>query len=101
MQTLLEDNKTNRPFLNLSRRQIQKIKETAGSSSDRATFVNEQIAKGDEEYLKGDTFAAKDRWRSIVELYRNNEELKPFVNRASDRIFDPDEAIKKDREAMK
>ena len=98
MSTILEDTPDNRPLLSLARRQAKKIKENAGAKSDRIAFVTEQMTKADEQYLAGETVEAKERWRSIVQLYRNNEELKAIVHRASDRLLSPEEAIKKDRD---
>ena len=97
MSTLIEETPESRPLLNLSRRQARKIKEMAGASSDRVAFVTEQLAKGDQDFLAGNPVEAKERWRSIVQLYRNNEELKSLVHRAEDRLLDAGAAIKKDR----
>jgi hypothetical protein len=97
MSTLLTDTPENRPLLSLARRQAQKIKESAGGKSDRVAFVTEQLEKADEDYLAGQTVNAREKWRSIVELYRGNEELRSLVTRASDRLLEPEAAIKKDR----
>jgi eukaryotic-like serine/threonine-protein kinase len=83
-------------FVNLARRQSQKIREAIGGEDDPAVFIREQLQEADDLYLAGDEFQAESRWKSIVDLYKNLPEHDSVVRRARSRLIDPEGALKEE-----
>ncbi len=82
MQTLLGDDPQYRPFVNLARRQISRI-EIEGVNSDEASrMINAKLAEADELMRAGKVVSARKIWYSIVELYDNNDNVAPLVEKA-------------------
>ncbi|QDU35945.1 Serine/threonine-protein kinase PK-1 [Maioricimonas rarisocia] len=92
MVTLLKEQRDDseaRPFINLARRQAQRIKSSVGSSTDRTAFIKEQLAEADTLYLAGEAVRAREKWQSIVRLYGDNAEFEVHVQKARARLIDP------------
>lgn len=88
-----------KPFVNLARRQVQKIEETIGSADDPARFVREQLSAADDLYLSGDHLQARNRWQSIMDLYKTQPEHESIVRRARNRLLDPEGTLKDELES--
>lgn len=71
----------NRPFVNLSLRQIAQI-ESGDTEDNRVQIVTEALERAEDLYLNGKTIEADRIWRSVIELYGENRELNPLVDRA-------------------
>ncbi len=83
-----------RPYVNLSRRQAQLIKDTLGQDEDPMEFVRQQIAEADALYLNNEKVRARSRWQSIVSLYESHTEFESLVEQARIRVVDPDAAVR-------
>jgi serine/threonine-protein kinase len=75
-----------RPFVNLARRQIAKIKAEGTEGVDRVEIVNQRLADADDLMLKGKKLEARQIWQSVVNLYSGNRELDRQVEHAQKRI---------------
>ena len=93
---LFEGDDQARPFVNLARRQAQKINESIGGENDPAEFIRQQIKEADELYFRGEEAQARSRWQSIVSLYSNITEHEALVKRARARILDADGTLKEE-----
>jgi serine/threonine protein kinase len=82
---LLADKESERPYVNLARRQKQLIEKT-GEARDRARFIQERMDMAEELAAKGERIEARKIWSSIVQLYENNREFASFVAEAQARI---------------
>jgi len=92
MVTLLQEQRDDanvRPFINLARRQAERIKSSVGSSTDRTAFLKEQLSDADTLYLSGEAVRAREKWQSIVRLYGDNAEFEVYVQQARSRLIDP------------
>ncbi|MGB7326224.1 MAG: serine/threonine-protein kinase [Rubripirellula sp.] len=86
MQTLLGDDPQYRPFVNLARRRIARI-EYEGVDADEATqMIREKLDEADELMRDGKVVAARKIWYSIVELYGNNDNVAPLVEKAQSQL---------------
>ncbi|HVV98781.1 MAG TPA: serine/threonine-protein kinase [Planctomycetaceae bacterium] len=83
---VLQDNASERPIVNLARKQIAGIMETGGDKDDRRKIVNEALVKADDLYRSGNALEARKLWESVVSLYGQNKELQPQVEYAEARI---------------
>ncbi|WP_339911474.1 serine/threonine-protein kinase [Symmachiella dynata] len=89
VKVLDENDKTARPFVNLSRRQIAKI-ESGDTNDNRVELVRDALDRADNLYLNGETIKAQGVWKSVIALYQDNRELAPLVQRARDRQLEVD-----------
>ncbi len=87
MPSVIEKNDENRPFLNLSRRQANKIKAVVGSDTDRTKFITDQLQKADELFLTGEVLLARQKWQAIIKLYGNNSEFDVFTEQARTKLL--------------
>ncbi|QDT01801.1 Serine/threonine-protein kinase PknA [Rubripirellula lacrimiformis] len=86
MQTLLGDDPQYRPFVNLARRRIARI-EIEGVNADEASrMIDSKLSEADELFASGKVVAARKIWYSIVELYDNNDNVAPLVEKAQSRL---------------
>ena len=88
-----------KPFVNLARRQSQKIRDSIGGEDDPAVFIREQLAEADRLYLSGEELQARSRWQSLMNLYKNLPEHEAIVHKAQARLLNPEEAIQEDLES--
>jgi serine/threonine protein kinase len=80
--SLLKDEKKDRPFVNLARRQIEKIESNPPSVEELRKFLREKLEQADDLYAKGDAIGSKQIWEGIVSLYNGNKEMLPVVEQA-------------------
>jgi hypothetical protein len=86
--TLLENqpDDKHRPFVNLARRQIARIKSDGGGVSEGQEIVSEKLREADRLIERGLTMEARKIWLSIIELYESNLEMEPLVRTAQNRL---------------
>lgn len=90
MVQLLKDDPKARPYVNLARRQMAKIRD-GGNLSDRKLLVDSALKRADDLYhTKGEVLEARKVWESIVKLYSGIRELAPQVKQANARLINPD-----------
>jgi eukaryotic-like serine/threonine-protein kinase len=75
-----------RPYLNLARRQAEKIKAGLSGETDRTTFIREQLEDADRLYEEGKKLQAREKWQAILRLYGNSIEFEAFTSRARERL---------------
>jgi eukaryotic-like serine/threonine-protein kinase len=89
MQTILKSDDSAKPFRSLARRREAAIRKEIGGQTDRASFINNKLSDADRLYREGKTSEAKQLWESIEKLYGNNQEFRPQVERAQERLRNP------------
>lgn len=88
IRTLLKGNDEQQAYSNLAGQRITAIQASVGEADERLTFVEEQIASGDELFLSGKKLEARNKWQSIHRLYKDDPEFEFQVDRAKARIID-------------
>ncbi len=88
---VMKDVEEYRPYVNLAKRQIQKLEAGSPSSEELKKFLNAKLDEADEQWNSGDVIAPKKLWESIIKLYNGNKEMVEFVRRSQQRL----EATKK------
>jgi serine/threonine-protein kinase len=86
MIQVLGDGEKSRPYVKLARRHMAQIESSSDGKPDRLKIVTEALARGDALHRQGKTLDAQQMWKSIVSLYGNNQELKPLVKQARQRL---------------
>ncbi len=76
----------NRPYLNLARRQAEKIKSSVTGDTDRTAFIQNQLDDAAKLYTDGKKLQAREKWQAIVRLYGDNAEFEVFTNRATESL---------------
>lgn len=83
---LLKDEKKERPFVNLARRQIELIESNPPSVEELRRFLKEKLTEADKLYSDGDITGARQIWEGIISLYNGNQEMLPIVEQAQGRM---------------
>jgi len=78
--------------VHLARREVERLTNGGEQAEDRAQFIESQLARADELFELGQTVEAHEIWTSIVNLYRDNKELRPLVEKAQHRLADGNES---------
>ncbi len=78
------EEKFDRAFVELARRQIGRIKAERGPAGSQGEFLELQLAKAAELVKENDLFGARKILDGIIELYENNQEVRPLVDQARD-----------------
>ncbi len=86
MQTLLADDEQYRPFVNLARRQIARIQYEGVDADEAVKMIQAKLIEADELQASGKVVAARQIWYSIVELYGNNDNVAPLVEKAQAKL---------------
>src|SRR5690606_5517068 len=76
----------NRPYLNLARRQADKIKSSVSGDTDRTTFIKAQLDEADQLFTDGKKLQAREKWQAVVRLYGDNAEFEVFTKRATESL---------------
>ena len=82
---LLQEGGPDRPYVNLARRQIQKLEE-GESIDDRLAFLEERLSAADQLANQGKLIEARGIWRSLVTLYSNHQEYIQLIATAESRL---------------
>ena len=88
METLLADDDTYKPFVNLARRQIASIEENGVEQGEAARIIQGKLDQAEESLQNGNSIAARKIWYSIVDLYGNNGNVATLVSKAQKLIAD-------------
>ena len=88
METLLADDDTYKPFVNLARRQIASIEDNGVEQGEAARIIQGKLDQADESLQNGNIIAARKIWYSIIDLYGNNGNVAPLVSKAQKLIAD-------------
>ncbi len=83
---LMKDIPSERPFVNLSLKQIVRLEKESPANREVKKFLADKLRLADEEFEKGDVVASKEIWRSIIKLYNGNREMAEFVKQSQDRL---------------
>ena len=86
METLLADDQKYKPFVNLARRQIGRIREQKTDAGEASRIVQAKLQEADDFIDKGNVVAARDIWYSVVELYGTNSDVAPLVKIAQQKL---------------
>jgi serine/threonine protein kinase len=78
------EDKFDRAFVELAKRQIDRIKAQHDPTENQSEFLEGQLAKARELIAKNDLFAARKILDGIDELYGNNQEARALVEQARD-----------------
>ncbi len=73
-----------RAFVELARRQIDRIKTEQEPAESQSEFLDHQLARARESIEKNELFWARKILDGIIELYGNNLEVRPLVEQARD-----------------
>lgn len=87
MPKLIESSDETRPYLNLARRQAEKIKSNIGEETDRTAFIAAQLEEADRHHGEGRKGLAREKWQAIIRLYGDNSEFERFTAEARDRLL--------------
>jgi hypothetical protein len=86
-----QDDRDERPFVNLSRQRIAQIDEGAAASGGKmqggAEFLESQLLRADELLAAGQRAQADQLLLTISSLYRDDRELMKFVELARQRLY--------------
>jgi hypothetical protein len=88
MVNLLASQTDERVYVLIAKREIAKITAEGGGQLNREQFLNEALLRAEEQFLAGKIFDARSTWSSIVTLYRDNQELQAYVEKAQQRLED-------------
>ena len=86
MQTLLANDETYKPFVNLARRQIASIEKNGFEQGEAARIIQNKLDEAEKSLQDGNIVAARKIWYSIVDLYGNNGNVIPLVSKAQKLI---------------
>ena len=86
MQTLLANDETYKPFVNLARRQIASIEKNGFEQGEAARIIQNKLDEAEKFLQDGNMVAARKIWYSIVDLYGNNGNVIPLVSKAQKLI---------------
>jgi len=86
METLLADAPKYKPFVNLARRQIGRIRELKTDPGEASRIVQAKLQEAEDLFTQGKVVAARDIWYSVVELYGNNSDIAPLVRIAQQKL---------------
>lgn len=86
MTTLLADDPSYRPFVNLARRQIARIEAEGLTPQEAARIIQTKLDQAESLLSEGKVVAARKIWYSVVELYEHNEAVAPLVAQAQARL---------------
>jgi len=85
---ILSDKESDRPIINLARRQQRAIEATPLDANQLQKLLLSKLDEANQCYEKSDVVAAKQIWESIINLYEGNQELSPLVKQAQERLID-------------
>ncbi|WP_437200960.1 serine/threonine protein kinase [Planctomicrobium sp. SH664] len=75
-----------RPYLNLARRQADKIRSEVSGETDRTAFIKGQLEQADQLYVDGQKIQAREKWQAINRLYGNSREFDVYTTQARNRL---------------
>jgi hypothetical protein len=91
MIQVLGDSPEARPYKNLAKRQKAEIEAEGGGRPDRLKIVADAMQTAEKAYQDGHVVQAQTIWKSIINLYGTNRELRPQVRKARARLADKED----------
>jgi eukaryotic-like serine/threonine-protein kinase len=85
IQTLFADNEEAKPIIYLAGEAIERIKQS-GDVNSLQTLLSNKLEQAEAAYEKAQIASAKAIWESIVELYSENQQVAPIVEKARARL---------------
>lgn len=85
MATLLAGNEEE-PYILLAEQKLRELQGKTTSNSDRAILVQAKLDEAEALHKQGKTKAARDIWKSVVQLYEDDESLKGLASQAKERL---------------
>jgi serine/threonine protein kinase len=86
LETLLGDDPKYKPYVNLARRQISRLRGKIDSGGEAARIIQQKLAEAERLARQGNVIGARTIWYSIVELYADNADVGPLVQTAQQRL---------------
>ncbi|MEL6106503.1 MAG: serine/threonine-protein kinase [Planctomycetota bacterium] len=86
MIAILGDEEEYETAVNAARYQIAMLLKDGVEPTDAAETVQKKLREAEELFEQGHVVEAREIWRNLVELYGDNSNLAPFVERAQDRL---------------
>ncbi len=83
---ILSDEESDRPIINLARRQLRAIESSPLDANQLQKLLLGKLEEANQLYEKSNVVAAKQIWESIVNLYEGNRNLAPLVLKAQERL---------------
>jgi hypothetical protein len=93
MIKLLEDKPDMKVYCRLASERIQSIQSGIDSESDPVQFVRREIAAADALYQEGKSIKARDRWKAIVDIYKDKPEFMTLVEYTKARLEAEDPGV--------
>lgn len=84
--SLFEDQEDARHFVSLSRREKARLEQITGRRGGRIEAVNSNLHKAYRNHQEGKLIEARNIWQSIDTLYGSEDELRPQVEFARERL---------------
>ncbi len=88
LETLLANEPRYKPYVNLAKRQVARIRSNTTATGEAARMVQAKLAEADALFRNGNVVAARDIWYSVIELYGDNADVGPLVKTAQQRLSD-------------
>jgi len=88
LETLLGDEPRYKPYVNLAKRQVARIRSATTETGEATRIVQSKLAEADDLFRRGNVVAARDIWYSVIELYGDNADVAPLVKTAQQRLSD-------------
>lgn len=83
---LFKDNEQFRIYVLLAQDQVDAIIKSGGADEDYVAYLFKRLKEADSLFRKGNQSEAEEIWKSVKDLYKDNEEVRPLVRYASKRI---------------
>ena len=80
-----EEHEKYRVYVMLAEERVDKILKSGGADEDYIALINKKLKEADGLFKRGDESGAEDIWKSVKNLYRDNDEAKAQVLYASKR----------------
>ncbi len=88
LETLLANEPRYKPYVNLAKRQVARIRSNTTETGEAARMVQAKLTEADALFRNGNVVAARDIWYSVIELYGDNADVGPLVKTAQQRLSD-------------
>lgn len=88
LETLLANEPRYKPYVNLAKRQVARIRSNTTETGEAARMVQAKLNEADALFRNGNVVAARDIWYSVIELYGDNADVAPLVKTAQQRLSD-------------
>lgn len=84
--TVLGDEEEYRVAVNAAQYQIGVLKKSGDAESEAAKIVQKQLDLADQMMAENKVIQAREIWFSLIELYKDNSDLQPLIEKAQQRL---------------